>query len=79
VWEKNHFTSKHLSDFFVLDWFGKNMLHDEYAKEVINDLDQEGITRFSTYSHSQGGAVATHLRSYYMYGMDAVVCDVRIV
>ena len=52
---KNHFTSEHFSDFFVLDRFGKNMLHDEYAKEVINDLDQEGITIFSAYSHSQGG------------------------
>ncbi|XP_065904311.1 conditioned medium factor-like isoform X2 [Dysidea avara] len=50
----------------------KNMVHDEYAKEVLKDLHDKGVTRFSVYGHSQGGAVATHLYTYYISGIDAV-------
>jgi len=70
----NYFPPEHFTDSYVFNRFGQNMLHDEYAREVIKDLDELAITRYSTYGHSQGGAVATHLYTYYMSGLDAVVC-----
>ena len=69
----DYFPPEHFTDYFVFNRYGKNMLHDEYAREVLKDLDEAGVTRYSTYGHSQGGAVATHLYTYYMSGLDAVV------
>ena len=73
----NHFECvlDYFTDYIVFsNSYNKNMMHDEYAKEVLKDLHDKGITRFSAYGHSQGGAVATHLYTYYWSGLDEVVC-----
>ena len=46
---------------------------DEYARNVIDFLAEQGATRFSAVGHSQGGMVALHLYTYYHTGLDVVV------
>ena len=69
----NGFLLDYFDDYLLFEDYGQNRLHDEYAKAVVNFLNERGATRFSVVGHSQGGAVALHLYAYYQTGLDAVV------
>ena len=70
---KNGFLVDYFDDNLLYEDYEKNLLHDEYARNVLDFLAKEGATRFSAVGHSQGGAVALHLYTYYQTGLDAVV------
>ena len=69
----NGFLLDYFDDYLLFEDYEQNRLHDEYAKAVVNFLNEKGTTRFSVLGHSQGGAVALHLYTYYQTGLDAVV------
>ena len=69
----NGFLLDYFDNYLVFEEYGQNFLHDEYAKKVIDFVNDKGATRFSVLGHSQGGPVAVHLYTYYPTGLDAVV------
>ena len=77
--QENGFLLEYFDDYLLFENYEKNLLHDEYAREVIDFLAKEGATRFSVVGHSQGGAVALHLYSYYQTGLDAVVSVILLI
>ena len=69
----NGFPLKHFDDYLLFEDYGKNYFHDEYARKAYDFVTGTRVT--SAYGHSQGGAVALHLYTYYMTGLDsAEVC-----
>ena len=50
----------------------QNYPHDEYARKVYDVVTKNDTRLTSVYGHSQGGAVALHLYTYYMTGLDCV-------
>ena len=69
----NGFLLEYFHDYLLFEDYEQNRLHDEYAKAVVDFLNEKGATRFSAVGHSQGGAVALHLYAYYQTGLDAMV------
>ena len=69
----NGFLLEYFDNHLLFEDYGQNRLHDEYAKAVVDFLNEKGATKFSVVGHSQGGAVALHLYAYYQTGLDAVV------
>ena len=69
----NGFPLKHFDDYLLFEDYGKNYHHDEYARKAYDFVTGTRVT--SVYGHSQGGAVALHLYTYYMTGLDSTtVC-----
>jgi len=71
--EYNGFLLDYFDNELVFEEYEQNFLHDEYARKVIDFVQEKGATRYSAVGHSQGGPVAVHLYTYYPTGMDAVV------
>jgi hypothetical protein len=58
------------TDYAVLEDFNKNRLNDEFAQAIFDFVEQQGITKYSLVSHSQGGFGSLHLYTYYHSGVD---------
>ena len=71
----NGFLLDYFDDYLLFENYGQNLLHDEYARRVYDYINDKGATRLSVYGHSQGGAVALHLYTYYQTGLDTSVCS----
>ena len=69
----NGFMLEYFDDYLLFEDYHQNRLHDEYAKKVVDFLNEKDAKRFSVVGHSQGGPVALHLYTYYQTGLDAVV------
>ena len=69
----NPFQLEYFDDYILFEDHNKNYLHDEYARKVYDHIMDKGATRLSVYGHSQGGAVALHLYTYYFTAVDASV------
>ena len=63
------FTLEDFTDFEVFEDFDQNRLNDAFAQKIAEFADSKGITKFSLYSHSQGGFAALHLNTYYQTGL----------
>lgn len=63
------FALEDFTDFEVFEDFDKNRANDEFAQKISEFADSKGITRFSVYSHSQGGFASLHLYTYYQTGL----------
>ena len=66
---ENPFALEEFTDFEVFEDFDKNRGNDEFAQKIIEFVNGKGITRFSLYSHSQGGFASLHLYTYYQTGL----------
>ena len=69
----NGFLLDYFDDYLLFEDYEQNRLNDEYAKAVVDFLNEKDAKRFSVVGHSQGGVVALHLYAYYQTGLDAVV------
>ena len=71
--DNNGFLLDYFDDYLLFEDYEQNRLNDEYAKAVVDFLNERDAKRFSVVGHSQGGVVALHLYAYYQTGLDAVV------
>ncbi|MFN0243738.1 MAG: choice-of-anchor X domain-containing protein [Planctomycetota bacterium] len=55
-----------------------NRTHDEFAQLLDQAAQQAGLTSFGIVAHSQGGAAALHLYTYYASGLDHAIGARRI-
>ena len=69
------FDLEEFTDYKIFEDFSKNRLNDEFALLIKDYVENEGISKFSLVSHSQGGFAALHLYTYYATGIDNTVCD----
>ena len=51
----------------------QNRSHDQFANLLRNFAENQGLDSFGVVAHSQGGAAALHLLTYYQSGLDAAV------
>ena len=75
----NGFLLDYFDDYLLFEDYGQNYLHDEYARKAYDYINDKGATKLSAYGHSQGGAVALHLYTYYLTGLDASVCSLLAI
>ena len=69
----NHFTNVR-----VFRRFQQNLSIDQFARLVLQFVNQEQIGLYSIVAHSQGGMVGTHLLAYYQTSMDAMVSLINV-
>ena len=74
----NGFPLKHFDDYLLFEDYGQNYFHDEYARKAYDFVTEKPARLTSIYGHSQGGAVALHLYTYYMTGLDSTIVQVCI-
>ena len=74
----DEFPVKYFDDYLLFrDESRQNYLHDEYARKVYDFVTKNDTTSLtSVYGHSQGGAVALHLYTYYITGLDCVMVGI---
>ena len=65
------FTTEDFTDAAVFKDFGQSRSNDEFAQLIIEQMQSQGVTKFSTVSHSHGGIATLHMYTYYQTGMDA--------
>ena len=70
------FALEDFTDFEVFEDFDKNRGNDEFAQKINEFVNSKGITKFSVYSHSQGGFASLHLYTYYQTGLSNTVSPV---
>ena len=65
------YTAEDFTDAVAFKDFHQSRSNDEFAQKIIEFVDSEHITKFSTASHSHGGIATLHMYTYYQTGMDA--------
>ena len=72
------FPISHFPNARVFRRFKQNLSIDQFARLVLQFVNQERIGLFSIVAHSQGGMVGTHLLEYYQTSMDAMVSLINV-
>eukprot|EP01128_Nolandella_sp_AFSM9_P000402 TRINITY_DN10563_c0_g1_i1.p1 TRINITY_DN10563_c0_g1~~TRINITY_DN10563_c0_g1_i1.p1 ORF type:complete len:708 (-),score=210.24 TRINITY_DN10563_c0_g1_i1:174-2204(-) len=66
------------TDAYHLETESLNISNDEYAQLVLAFADEQGLTSFGLLGHSQGGAVALHIHTFYFSGLDSATGGKKI-